>query len=336
MSSVPDLARRLRQLREAAGLTQLALARELGVSVPLISSWEKGTVPPIRRLDRYARLFASVAPGSAPPAAPAEMPADQRRAYEQLLAEFSMLREGPSAARPAPDHPLRFRAGQAITIVCAQRAEAPESSEPGTADHNAAHRYADPDALIALLPVVGALNPAAEIVVGPPEQFSEADLTDHVITLGHVDDNPVTETLTRHLGHIPVRQLVRDDDDDPGGFLVATDGDRIEHPAIINRVGNKTLLKQEVAHFLRAPNPLNKERTLTVFNGTFSRGTYGIVRALTDPKMTERNATHAAQRLRVHSTYSIVCRIKIVASAVVVPDWTTSDDRLHEWPEAVL
>ena len=92
---------------------------------------------------------------------------------------------------------------------------------------------------------------------------------------------------------------------------------------------------EDVAQFLRAPNPYNRRRTLTFFNGMFSRGSYEIVRALTDSKIQERNAAYLSHRFRNVDTYSIVCRVKIVASEVVVPDWTVSEIRLHEWPEAV-
>jgi hypothetical protein len=67
----------------------------------------------------------------------------------------------------------------------------------------------------------------------------------------------------------------------------------------------------------------------------YSRGSYGVVRALTDPKIQERNAAYINRRFSSADTYSIVSRVKIVANEVVVPDWTLDEIRLHEWPEAV-
>src|SRR6185312_3803586 len=59
------LATRLRELRSGGfgiPLTQPQVAAALGVSVPLISSWEKrhgATVPPAERLTAYARFYAT-------------------------------------------------------------------------------------------------------------------------------------------------------------------------------------------------------------------------------------------------------------------------------------
>src|SRR3954470_498344 len=58
-----QLAGRLRSLRlqhPAGPITQAQLSEVLGVSVPLISSWEQGNaVPPEERLKSYALAFAS-------------------------------------------------------------------------------------------------------------------------------------------------------------------------------------------------------------------------------------------------------------------------------------
>ncbi|MEV6491422.1 helix-turn-helix transcriptional regulator [Actinoplanes sp. NPDC051633] len=66
MSSPSPLAKKLRDLRHAAGLTQGALGPALGVSTSTISSWETGTAPAEHRLDDYARLFATIRDGRAP------------------------------------------------------------------------------------------------------------------------------------------------------------------------------------------------------------------------------------------------------------------------------
>ena len=331
MPAITDLACRLRQLREGAGLTQLALGRALGVSVPLISSWEKATPPPERRLELYARLFA-VDGDDRQMIDPATMTPEQRRGYDELKAELLTLRREPSTARQ-PDHPLRFGHGQHITVVCAK----PVGYENGVprhpefrADHNDAHSFADLDALIALLPLIGALNPTAAVTVGTADELTQADLTDHVIALGCVDRNGVIASLINRLG-VPVRQLTRDATD-PGGFLLKEpDGSRRECLSHVERAGDQILLKSDVAHFLRAPNPMNPRRTLTLFSGNYSRGTYGIVCALTDPKMKQHNAGRVARHLQAGPFYSVVSRIRVVANEVLVPDWTHAADREHEW-----
>lgn len=95
------------------------------------------------------------------------------------------------------------------------------------------------------------------------------------------------------------------------------------------------MLAEDVAHFLRTRNPHNRQRTLTSFNGMFSRGSLGVVRALTDPTIRTRNASYVADRFGEAETYSVVCRVRIFANKIVVPDWTQPDVRLHEWTDAV-
>ena len=94
------------------------------------------------------------------------------------------------------------------------------------------------------------------------------------------------------------------------------------------------VLKEDVALFLRTSNPFNRERTATLCNGLFARGTLGVARALIEPKIRERNLAYLAERFADEETYSILCRVKVVANKIVVPDWTLDEIRLHEWPEA--
>jgi transcriptional regulator with XRE-family HTH domain len=320
VADVPVLAARLRALREAAGLTQSQLARALGVSVPLISAWEKETVPPARRLEAYARHFS---PGS----------------DEGLRAELLALRSPAPEPVGAPPHPLAFTAGEAVTIVGSRlpddrRARLGQLDQVNP-DYVDAYKYADLDALIELLPLVTTLNPASRVSIGTADDLAPDGLAGHLILLGGVDWNPVTADLIKHLGHIPVRQLERPLDEDAGGFVVDAGAGPAELLPRVEQHGGRAHLVEDVAHFLRAPNPYDRLRTLTIFNGCFGRGTYGVVRALTDFNIRDRNATHLARRFRGAETYSVVCRVRIVARQVVVPDWTVDDDRLHEWPARI-
>lgn len=337
MPTVTKLAARLRELRvsgPAGPLTQPALAKALGVSVPSISSWEHATEPPAERLEVYARLFARADPAAGPP--PVEA-LDERElvAYRSLLQELRQLRDG--AADAAPPHPLQFPAGQAITVVCSELPPRLRSgyADPGNPDFIASYRYADLDALIELLPFVYRINPTSTVTVGVVDELTPDDFTAHLIALGGVDFNQVTADALTDLRHVPVSQQPRPDDEDTGSFRVQpAGGGRIDLRPDVRSQGGTSTLREDVAHFLRAPNPYNQERTLTFFNGMHSRGSYGVVRALTDPKIRERNASYIADRFGFTDTYSIVCRVKIVANQVVTPDWQVSDIRLHEWPEA--
>jgi transcriptional regulator with XRE-family HTH domain len=343
MPSVTPLADRLKELRQTGRtghkLTQLELARALDVSVPLISSWEHGTVPPPERLDDYARLFArsrdtfQLGPIE-------DLDPGEQQQYQILTAELHRLRDqtaDPVEIAAAPN-PLQFPPGDGITIVCSELPDhlrtALGNASPDDPDYIESYKYADLDALIELLLNIRSLNPSNPITVGTPRELSSDDLNEHLIALGGVDFNMVTAAALTDLVHVPVSQLERPTEDDTGAFSVRfPDGERKQLKPKLRHEQGKTTLREDVAHFLRAPNPYNRFRTLTVFNGMYSRGSYGAVRALTHPDFQERNAAYIGRRFPGIDTYSIVSRVKIVANEVVVPDWTADNVRLHEWPE---
>jgi transcriptional regulator with XRE-family HTH domain len=344
MPRVTPLAGRLKELRQTGRpgrkLTQLELARALDVSVPLISSWEHGVVPPPERLDDYARLFAR-SDGELRLRPADQAPTADQHAYQALAAELSALRgqEAPLEASSTALNPLQFLPGEGITIVCSELPphlrKALGNASPQDPDYIESYKYADLDALIELLLNIRTLNATNPITVGTPGELSSTDLNEHLIALGGVDFNEVTAAAMTDLVHVPVSQLERPTEEDTGAFAVRSSPEgerRLLKPKLTQEQG-KTLLKEDVAHFLRAPNPYNRFRTLTVFNGMYSRGSFGAVQALTHPDFRERNAAYINRRFPDVTTYSIVSRVKIVANEVVVPDWTADNVRLHEWPE---
>jgi transcriptional regulator with XRE-family HTH domain len=55
---MPDLPTRIRRYRKAAGLSQIALARALGISGPSVNEWESGkSRPSIERLPDLAQIL---------------------------------------------------------------------------------------------------------------------------------------------------------------------------------------------------------------------------------------------------------------------------------------
>lgn len=346
MTPDQSLADRLRELRvtwTAGPLTQPVLARALDVSVPLVSSWENGkAVPSVARLDEYARFFARTA-AAGRPRVPAvdDLDADERNRYDRLRSDL-LARRGSTVPTPGPSDtdaawisPLRYPPGEAITIVCSElpperRRQIPYS-DPDSPDYVPSYRYADLDALIELQPYVGALNPTSPITVGTWEELSPDDKSAHLIALGGVDFNPAIRATLEDLNRLPVSQLERSTDRDTGGFRLRDEDGRTRAAVPVLRRGR---LVEDVAHFLRSPNTFNTQTTITFFGGQYSRGSYGVVRALTDPNSRERNAAYLRRRFGHATTYSVVCRVQIKANQVVVPDWTIPENLLHEWPAA--
>ncbi|MEV6491423.1 hypothetical protein AB0M20_22835 [Actinoplanes sp. NPDC051633] len=261
----------------------------------------------------------------------AGMEPGEQRQYDELHASLV-------AANQNADSPLRFGAGEPITVVCSEvpagRRAAFGNLDAASGNRINAYKFADLDSLIALLPSVGAHNPASHITVGIPSELTQTDLAAHLVLLGGVDWNPVAAAILSRLDGISIRQLERPTDDDAGGFVVERDGDRRTFtPRLVRDAGSRALM-EDVALVLRAPNPYNRQRTLTMFNGSFNHGTLGVVKSMADPEFHRRNAAYVARRFAGVDTYGIVCRVEMVADQVVIPDWTLDATRLHEWPDS--
>jgi hypothetical protein len=130
---------------------------------------------------------------------------------------------------------------------------------------------------------------------------------------------------------LPVRQLARESDEKPGGFEVDDQGERRLFTPVLGKAGGREVLVEDVALFYRALNPDNEKRTVTICNGNYGRGTYGAVRALTDARFRDRNASYVRSRFRGRDEYCILSRVQVRNGQVVTPDWNRPDKVLHEW-----
>jgi hypothetical protein len=350
------LPQRLRELREETWperpITQAQLAEafaaERSTSVPLISSWEsvsKPKLPPVPRLNAYARLFAterSVADGRCRLLKLDELAESERARYEELLDELTSLWQAEAglpvaitAATPTTTDLWRFPEHNDVVIVCARLPEellSPKGSytQREHPDYVDLYTYADTDALIEIYGHLRATNPDSSIKFTTADKLQRDDYTKHLILLGGVDWNPLTRELFERV-RVPVRQETRLGTNDEQSYFEATD---FEQPRMFTSVIRANVLVEDVAHFYRGQNPFNIERTVTICNGMFGRGTYGAVRALTDAKFRERNENYIRPQLDRHGAMSLLMRVEIVNGEVLTPDWTIPGTRLHEWPEA--
>ena len=348
------LAVRLKSLRtEADALTQSQLAKALGVSAPLISSWEspgKPDLPPIGRISSYARLFCTGRSFTSSRGfrliGEDDLDHDEQARRRELEEELLTLRDAANGGaatqiRPADEElrrlhsgPLYFADGRPITIVCARlppefRRNMPYV-DPAEPDYTESYTYADLDTLLELHGHLRAANPLSVIHIRADDDLSADDLTTHLVLLGGVDWNLLTRDLLGRLD-VPVSQHDRLGDDETGAAFQVRNGDDVQifAPTLV-----EGRLVEDVAHFYRAPNPYNRLRTVTIFNGMFGRGTYGAVRSLTDERFRDRNGGYLAARFVSRDTFSILTSVQIVRGEVLpTPDWTVPETRLHEWPE---
>lgn len=347
------LGRRLQSLRRetwrGTRLTQSDLAKALDASAPLISSWEGGkAVPPLERLDAYARFFAterSVAKKPFHTFNEAQLTEEELRRRDDLFRELTGLRNGAQGHEPAGAAAIdvidasvwRFPPDQDITIVCSalpdHYLEPMPYTDPDAPDYVDLYRYADLDALLELHGHIRAVNPMNKVQIRTADRVRPEDFTSHLVLLGGVDWNTITAELLYRLD-LPVRQTAREDEGIAGGFVVDDDGREVTFSPELRKVRGKDRLVEDIAHFFRTMSPLNEKRTITICNGMYQRGTFAAVRALTDPRFRDRNDQHVRDRFGDEPAFSILCRAKVILGTTVTPDWTSEDDVLHEWPPA--
>jgi hypothetical protein len=349
------LGRRLRELRErqfpGVTITQRALGKALGgtkpVSPPAISSWEKGSAIPAERwIAAYATIFSTgrslegeslrlLSNDELEPAEKAERDALQR---ELTSLRANALNVGQAGTAPDVATALggswHFGDGQPIRIVCA---EVPgEQQDPrATPTHpmlayGELYTFSSIDALFELHGHIRAANPRSEVRVLKAYEVESDDLASHLILLGGIDLNPLTRRTPRLLPSFPVRQISDTSDPRNAYFEVPGNGEPTKYGAELS----EDELVSDVGLLVRAPNPYNRKRTLTICNAMYSVGTWAVVRTLTDARFRDRNEEYLSERFAGQDTLSILMRILVLNGyEAVTPDWTVPENRLYEWPD---
>jgi hypothetical protein len=363
------LARRLRALREehwpGQKVNQAQLAAALGgdgnrsVSVPLISSWESQNnpkVPPASRIQDIATFFASPRSFDGHVGhllSPDEMTGQEKAARQDLLRELTHLRDealgtpspprlpatAPGAAQRITQSlnagPYRFRAGEDIIISCAQlppEMQRMRYADPANPDFIDLYRYSDLDSLLEMFGHLRATNPASRVEYQAAGQLSTDDYTAHLVSLGGVDWNKATTSVLARL-QLPVKQVSDWDEQGVGGYFEVTDekGRTVAHRPRLDESGGRKILLEDVALFARAVSPFNRKRSVTICNGMYGRGTYGVVRALTDERFRDRNTEYIQARFPGSETFCILSRVTVENGVTLTPDWTLPETRLFEW-----
>ena len=194
--------------------------------------------------------------------------------------------------------PWRFGDREVITLVCAQlppdlRAKQ-VYADPDDPDYISLYTYSELDALFELYGHLRAANPLSRVDLRLAHELSPDVYSSHLVSLGGTDWNLATRSVLRDL-RLPVRQVAnwgQDGTDDNVYFEVEDeDGRKSQHRPIFEKSADgRNILLYDVALFARAVNPFNRKRTVTICNGMYGRGTYGVVRTLTDPRFRDRNA----------------------------------------------
>ena len=344
--ALQQLARRLRELREhqwPERLTQAALAEAFGdVAAATVSSWESSVAPklaPPDRLKAYAQFFAThrSIEGDTPVLLPVEtFSQEEQAAYKALEDELLALRD--EARKPvrqadvtAQQRSWHFSDTGPLTIVCAQIPEDQTSTfaDPADPNYTELQSFADLDALMELFGHVRAENPHMQVSFRAAPSVVADDLSGHLVLLGGVVWNEVTQRLSEMMPVLPVQQI-RDPDIETGEIFTVGDDKRKFLPRW--RDDAHKILTEDVGLLVRAPNPLNTSRALVICNGIHSRGVLGAVRSLTDARLRESNERYIAENFVGFDSYAILMRVPVIEAKALTPDFNAAGSVLYQWP----
>jgi len=351
-----QLSQRLRQLRQQRPrLTQQmvaeALSAEQSLSAATVSSWENLTLPklpPLYRLDAYARFFCTPRSTAGPPKLyqKAELTPDELQAYEKLQAELERLRSAVSTGEMTDteqdettdveivNRSWHFLDGARVTFVCAKLPvdETGPFGNSSNPNYTELQTYADIDALIELFGHVRAENPKAMVRFRTPSEVEPDELVGHLVLLGGVVWNEITERLSK-MAHLPVKQITDAALTSGDIFVAEVDGvDQQFWPKWTDE--SMTTLTEDVGLLARVPNPLNASRTLTICNGIHSRGVYGVVRSLTDAEVREDNERYISTQFGDAKSFAILATVTVIRDKAMTPNFNGPDVILYRWPDA--
>jgi transcriptional regulator with XRE-family HTH domain len=342
-------------------LTQRDLAAALRISPSLISSWEKATaVPSSERLVAYARFFGthrSLESGAPRLLTTGDLTKDERPEVDALAAELEGLRRDLLQPGPGPVAGHRgfwcFPDGQPITILCGPLSDdqlglGPDGSVPAGApriteyarrthpNYIGALHNGDVDALIELFGQLRAENPSSRVAWKTIGEAGSTDLTGHVVILGGADLGPLS---VGEIGaYSAIRQIIRllelpvltrlpdgaDPEFDTEFVVTAPDAgqpDEVVRPGFAASANGDRRLEHDVALLVRAPNPLNVSARITLCMGIFSRGTFGAVRAWTDPQLRTPNERFLAEHVADPNRFWMLVRVPVIGGTrTITPD----------------
>lgn len=245
--------------------------------------------------------------------------------------------------------------GGSITIVCPalpadRRSPLANERDP---NYSETYRYADLDALIEVYAAIRASNPELEVVRKLSAEIEPADLQGHLVIIGGIGWHGVAAWLAHVLDGLPVQQIAVPDLQNGEIFISRERGGREFRPlwrdlevskdGILDeaqlraeqtedawRGTTQRELAEDVALLARLGNPFDKQGTITICNGVYSRGVAGAATALIDSRVRDRNEAYLTTNFPSGS-FAVLAKVPIVNGKAAPPLFEDSSYRLHEW-----
>jgi hypothetical protein len=267
-----------------------------------------------------------------------ELTPDEQAACKRLETELLRLRslaaEDPAEEEAAfSGRSWHFTDSGLVTLVCAKLPgnQTGPLAAPSNPNYTELQTVADADALTELFGHIRAENPRTDVRFKTPSEVGHDDLTGHIVLIGGVVWNELTEALSE-LANLPVRQFAHPELQTGEIFIVEEDGkERQFWPKWKNK--ERTLLGEDVGLLARVPNPLASSRTLTICNGIHSRGVYGAVRSLTDTHLRDANERYIAANFGNSASFAILMSVRVINNKAITPDFNINGVVLYQWSQ---
>jgi hypothetical protein len=180
---------------------------------------------------------------------------------------------------------------------------------------------------------IRAENPLMNVHYRIPAEVERDDLTGHIILLGGVVWNDITQRLSE-MARLPVKQFAHPKNLTGEIFIVEVDGKEQEFwPKWAD--DEHIVLTEDVGLLARVPNPLNSSRTLTICNGIHSRGVLGAVRSLTDAQLRDANERYISANFGDSDSFAILMSVQVIKNRAMTPDFHSSGVVLYQWPQGI-
>ena len=206
-------------------------------------------------------------------------------------------------------------------------------ASPSNPNYTELQAFADIDALAELHGHIRAENPRMTVHFKIPSKVGHDDLTGHIILIGGVVWNEITDRLSEE-ARLPVRQFRHPGLPSGEIFIAEVDGEEQEFWPKWKNSDTKALA-EDVGLLARVPNPLNSSRTLTICNGIHSRGVYGAVRSLTDTHLRDANERYISTKFGNSASFAILMSVKVINNETVTPDFSGKGVVLYRWSQDV-
>jgi transcriptional regulator with XRE-family HTH domain len=336
------LAERLRALRDQKRLTQKQLAKVLGgsesISIATVSLWENPSsdrLPPVQRLEAYARLFCTSRSfdGGRPRLLESDELTEQERDRErELYDELVSLRERAQStstlatAKGARSALWHFEDPIAVSIVCSDAVDPPLYAKPSHLNYSAYARYADLDSLIAVYGQVKADNPARMVRILPTERLVRDFALNHLIYIG----GAASDAASLFAQDIPLPTAEEIPGTDPVTYLLrcSVGEETHEFRSVWDDEGN---LVQDVGLIARVPHSIIPGGTVTLLSGITSRGVHGAALSFVDLHVRETNERYLETAFGNAESFCILMNIPVQNDIALPPNLWRENTRLYEW-----